>query len=139
MKWAKERIQLKILLPFGVLVAENNVRRIIADTSVGSLGILPHRMDCVAILVPGIFVFETPDDGEVYVAVDRGILIKTGMTVLVSVRNGVIGTDLHQLQDTIEQEFTALTDQEQAIRLALFKMESTFVQGIMKEHHEKSW
>jgi F-type H+-transporting ATPase subunit epsilon len=39
-------------------------------------------------LSPGILIYETEAEGEVYVAVDEGVLVKTGLDVLVSVRNG---------------------------------------------------
>jgi ATP synthase, Delta/Epsilon chain, beta-sandwich domain len=42
------------------------VTRIVAETHEGSLGLLPHRLDCVAALVPGILVYETEAEGEVY-------------------------------------------------------------------------
>lgn len=36
-------------------------------------GLLPHRPDCVAALVPGILIYESDAEGEVYVAVDEGV------------------------------------------------------------------
>ena len=42
----------------------------------GSFGLLPHRLDCVAALVPGILTYETKEDGTVYLAVDQGVLVK---------------------------------------------------------------
>ena len=60
--------------------------RIVAESAGGSFGLLPRRLDCVAALVPGILVYETPARGEVFVAVDEGVLVKSGRNVLVSVR-----------------------------------------------------
>ena len=47
-------MNLKILLPFQIFAEKTNVSRIVAETREGSFGILPHRLDCVAALVPGI-------------------------------------------------------------------------------------
>ena len=52
--------------------------RIVAETREGSFGLLPHRLDCVAALAPGILIYETEAEGEVFVAVDEGVLVKTG-------------------------------------------------------------
>ena len=52
----------------------------------------------MAALAPGILTYETEADGEVFVAVDEGVLVKTGADVLVSVRHAIGGTDLGQLQ-----------------------------------------
>jgi alternate F1F0 ATPase F1 subunit epsilon/predicted F0F1-ATPase subunit len=82
------------------------VSRIVAETREGSFGLLPHRLDCVAALVPGILNYETEADGEVFVAVDEGVLVKTGADVLVSVRRAMGGTDLGRLRDAVERNFS---------------------------------
>ena len=98
-------MNLKILLPFQIFAEKTGVSRIVAETREGSFGLLPHRLDCVAALEPGILIYETESDGEVLVAVDEGVLIKTGLEVLVSVRRALGGADLGQLRATVEQEF----------------------------------
>ena len=98
-------MNLKILLPFQIFAEKTGVSRIVAETREGSFGLLPHRLDCVAALAPGILIYETEADGEVYVAVDEGVLVKTGPDVLVSVRRAMGGTDLGQLRESVEQEF----------------------------------
>ena len=79
-------MNLKVLLPFQIFAEKTGVSRIVAETREGSFGLLPHRLDCVAALAPGILIYETEAEGEVYVAVDEGVLVKTGLDVLVSVR-----------------------------------------------------
>jgi alternate F1F0 ATPase, F1 subunit epsilon len=104
-------MNLKVLLPYRIFVEKTGVSRIVAETAAGSFGILPHRLDCVAALVPGILVFETAAEGETYVAVDEGVLVKAGADVLVSVRNAIAGTDLRKLRAEVEQEFLNLDEQ----------------------------
>ncbi len=87
-----------------------------AETSAGSFGMLPQRLDCVAALVPGIFEYETTQ-GIVYVAVDEGIMIKAGTEVMVSVRNAHGGTDLGKLHESIEKEFMNLDENEKKCSL----------------------
>ena len=55
-------------------------------TREGAFGLLPHRPGCGAALTPGILVYETEAGGGVCVAVDEGVLVKTGAAVLVAVR-----------------------------------------------------
>ena len=98
-------MNLKVLLPFQIFAEKTGVSRIVAETREGSFGLLPHRLDCVAALAPGILIYETEAEGEVYVAVDEGVLVKTGLDVLVSVRNAIGGTDLGQLREAVEREF----------------------------------
>src|SRR5271169_3653181 len=95
-------MNLKVLLPFQVFAENTGVSRIVAETREGSFGLLPHRLDCVAALVPGLLSYQTESGPEVLVAVDEGVLVKTGLDVLVSVRRAVGGTDLDQLHATVE-------------------------------------
>jgi F-type H+-transporting ATPase subunit epsilon len=125
-----ELMSLKILLPFRVFVEKESVSRIVAESHGGSFGLLPHRLDCVAALEPGILTFETEAEGEVYVAVDEGVLIKTGQNVLVSVRNAIFGTDLNQLRESVEREFLTLDESEQRIRSVMTKLESGLVRRL---------
>jgi F-type H+-transporting ATPase subunit epsilon len=130
------RMNLKILLPYKVFAEKTEVSRIVARTSEGSFGLLPHRLDCVAALVPGILVFETEAEGEVYMAVDEGVLVKSGQDVLVSVRNAIGGTNLGKLHEAVGQEFLNLDDQEKRVRSVLAKLESGFIRRLAEFHHE---
>jgi len=129
-------MSLKILLPFRIFAEETGVSRIVAETREGSFGLLPHRLDCVASLAPGILIYEGETEGEVYVAVDEGVLVKTGPDVLVSVRNAIGGTDLGLLRETVEREFLNLNDREQNVRSVMAKMESGFIRRLAEFHHE---
>lgn len=129
-------MHLKVLLPFQVFAEKTGVSRVVAETHEGSFGLLPQRLDCVAALVPGILIYETEAEGEVYVAVDEGVLVKTGPDVLVSVRRAMGGTDLGQLQQTVEREFLALDEQERSVRMVLANMESNLIRRMAAFHDD---
>ena len=118
---------LKVLLPFEVFADERGVARIVVETAQGSFGLLPQRLDCVAALVPGILSFETASKGEVFLALDEGVLVKTGPDVLISARRALRGDDLSRLRDTVEQEFLTLDAQEEALRTVMNRLESGFM------------
>ncbi len=123
-------MNLRILLPFQIFAEKKGVSRIVAESREGSFGILPHRLDCVAALEPGILTYETEAEGEVYVAVDEGVLIKTGQDVLVSVRDAIFGTDLSQLHETVEKEFLTLDETDQKIRSVMAKLETGLIRRL---------
>jgi F-type H+-transporting ATPase subunit epsilon len=129
-------MNLKILLPFDIFAEKTGVLRIVAETRSGSFGLLPRRLDCASALAPGILTYETAVEGEVYVAVDEGVLVKTGPEVLVSVRNAIGGADLGQLRAAVEREFLVLDDREKNVRSVLAKLESGFVRRFMEFRHE---
>jgi F-type H+-transporting ATPase subunit epsilon len=131
-----ELMHLKVLLPFEVFADSTTVTSIVADTEDGSFGLLPLRLDCVAALKPGILIFKTQEAGEVYVAIDEGVLVKTGFDVLVSVRNAIKGTDLGKLRETVQKEFLSMNESEKNLRSVMSKMESGLISRLAEMSHE---
>ncbi len=130
------QLSLKILLPYQVFLENSHVLRVVAETRRGAFGFLPNRLDCVAALIPGILTFETEKDGEFYVAVDEGVLVKTGTGILISVRNAFSGPDLGSLRETVEKEFMNLDEREKSVRSVLAKLEGEFIRRLTEVHHE---
>jgi F-type H+-transporting ATPase subunit epsilon len=128
-------MSLRILLPFGIFARKSAVIRIVVETGAGVFGILPRRLDCIAAIVPGILVYETERDGEVFTAVDEGVLVKTGPDVLVSVRGAMEGTDLERLRASVEKEFLTLDENEKSVRLVMDKLEAGFMHRLSGFRH----
>jgi F-type H+-transporting ATPase subunit epsilon len=133
---ALTHMNLKVLLPFEVFAEKAGVSRIVAETRAGSFGLLPHRLDCVAALTPGILIYETEADGEVFLAVDDGVLVKTGGDVLVSVRRALGGADLGQLRALVEKEFETLDEQETSVRSVMARLEAGLLHRLASFQHE---
>lgn len=129
-------MNLKILLPFQIFADKTGLSRIVADGRGGSFGILPHRLDCVAALVPGILMYETTVEGKVYIAVDRGVLVKSGPDVLVSVRRAIGGTSLGALRDSVKKQFLSLDADEKSTRQTLAKLETGLIRRFIEMDHD---
>jgi len=129
-------MDLKIFLPFKIFAEIKNVKSIVLDTKEGSYGLLPHRLDCVAALIPGIFSYEAETGGIQYLAVDEGILVKAGTQIMVSVRNAIGGADLGKLHETVEKDFVNLDAAEKNTRTAMAKLESGFVRSLEEFRRE---
>ena len=127
-------MNLKILLPFRIFLDLKQVSRIVAETREGSFGLLPHRLDCVAALVPGILAYTLGDD-IAYLAVDQGVLVKSGADVMVSVRQAIQGTSLSELHETVKREYLSLDRQERDVRTAIARMESALLGRIAEFQH----
>jgi F-type H+-transporting ATPase subunit epsilon len=128
-------MHLRILLPYRVFAEEDTVLEIIVESVKGSYGLLPNRLDCALPLVPGILSYRTGEQQEHYVAIDQGILVKTGQKVSISVRRAIGGVDLGKLEQAVEKEFINLDEREQSVRGALAKLESGFIRRYMELHH----
>jgi F-type H+-transporting ATPase subunit epsilon len=127
-------MHLKILLPSRVFAVLAEVSSIVAETEEGFFGLLPHRLDCVAALVPGILSYRIPT-GEVNLAVDAGVLVKIGPDVLVSVRHAIPGTDLAALHDNVKRDFLAVNEEERVVRRAVAVMVTSFITRLDRAHH----
>ena len=62
-------MKLKILIPTKVLI-DREVTKVIAEAENGHFCLLPHHIDFVAALVPGILSFTRATGEEIFVAVD---------------------------------------------------------------------
>jgi F-type H+-transporting ATPase subunit epsilon len=129
-------MNLKILLPSRIFAGKTGVSRIVAETREGSFGLLPQRLDCVAALAPGILIYQTGADPEVFVAVDEGVLVKAGPDVLVSVRRAIGGTELGQLREAVKREFLAVDEQEKSVRSATARLETALLRRAATFQHE---
>ena len=125
-------MNLKVLLPYKVFADIKNVKKIVVETSAGSYGILPRRLDCTAALIPGILMYETESGGEKYIAVNDGILIKAGSDVMISVRNAIGDAPLGKLRSVVEHEMMQLDDLEINARTVMAKLETGFLRNFQK-------
>lgn len=125
-------MNLKILLPHGVFANIHHVNRIVAETTEGSYGFLPQRLDCTAALVPGILYYETEANGGSYVAVTEGILIKAGPDVTVSVRHAIGNVPLGKLQEMVKKERMELDELEVSARMVMARLETGFLKSFQK-------
>lgn len=130
-------MKLKVLLPYGVFLEQDDVLRIVAETSEGSLGLLPHRLDCAAALVPGILTYATQGAAAAYVAVDEGMLVKAGDDVLISVRRAIGGKNLAELQEAVKREFLTIDEQQRNVRAAVDALESGLMSRLAEFKHER--
>ena len=131
-------MRLKIALPTRI-VYDGEVRKISAEAKDGSFTLLPHHIDFVTALVPGILFFDTEgaESEEVFFAVDEGIMVKRGVEVFVSSRNAVSSDDLQRLHSTIHDHFEVLDERERKARSALVRLEADFIRRYLKMRSER--
>lgn len=123
-------MNLKVLLPTKVLL-EEPATKVVAEAQNGSFGLLPRHVDFVTALVPGILTYTTPEEREVFMAVDEGVLIKRGQEVIVSTRNAVVSSDLGTLSEAVQNQFLTMDEHERSARSALARLESSFVRRFL--------
>lgn len=125
---------LEIILPSGKFIEKLGVSRIYVETTYGNIGLLPLRFDCVAGLVPGVLIYDSHSDGEQFVAIDEGVLVKDGLSVVVSVKNAFIGNSLEQLHKTVDDHVNHSPDKY--FYQQILKIESHFINRLGNLCHD---
>jgi len=124
-------MKLKVLLPTRVLISEE-VTKVIAEGLDGSFCLLPRHADFVSALAAGVLLYETPEGKENYLAVDKGILVKSADEVLVSTRRAVPCDDLGDLSDCVRESFREIDERERMTNHALMKLEASIVRRFIE-------
>ncbi|ELS00780.1 alternate F1F0 ATPase, F1 subunit epsilon [Xenococcus sp. PCC 7305] len=127
-------MKLKVLIPTEVLI-DREVTKVIAEAENGHFCLLPHHIDFVTALVPGILSFSTTTATEIFVAVDEGILVKCNRQVFVSTRNAIEGNSLETLKQTVAEQFQILDEKEKLTRSALAKFEASMMRRFKELGH----
>ena len=129
-------MNLSVLLPAAIFAEHNNVMRVVVDTPYGNMGFLPQRRDCVTPVTAGILTYQCSNEMEHYIAIDTGVLVKTGSRITVSVRHAVSDDNLTILQHIISKQFKQLSEQEKHVRSMFAKIESNFVRSFVEYNHD---
>lgn len=126
-------MRLHLVVPQRVVVDGAPVTAVIAEGREGSFAILPRHVDYATSLRPGILVYRDPEGTEVFLGVDRGILVKVGEEVRVSVRHAIQDERLETLRPTVDARFLALDERERQARSALANLETRFLRRFVEQ------
>jgi len=113
-------------------VIDQRIRRLSARGGDGAFGLLPRHVDIAVPLVPGIVAYVDEGADEHFVAIDMGVLLKTGSSLRIVTRRAVAGDDLAGLEQLVEEEFLNLSDLERDARLALARLEAGVVRRFLE-------
>jgi F-type H+-transporting ATPase subunit epsilon len=127
-------MKLKIMLPAEIFLSEE-VTKVVAEAENGFFCLLPQHVDFTTALMPGVFSF-TSGDGETFLAIDGGTIVKRGPDVLVSTRNAVKGPELGTIRDVVVRQFEEIDEREKKARSAAAKLEIDLLRRFMelREH-----
>jgi len=124
-------MKLKVLLPTKVFLDEE-ASRISGEALNGSFTILPRHLDFVAVLSPSLLYFRKEEGKETFLAVDKGVLLKKGELVTVSVRNAARAESLEEVREKIESRYRDLDERERKSRSVLARFESDFARRFLE-------
>lgn len=138
-------MELKIVLPSSVFL-QTTAGKIKAEGPQGGFCLLERHIDFVSPIVPGLFSYVAQQSGERtqepqhtnederFLALDQGLLVKHGASVLVATSNAVTG-ELGRLEDAVQKMLEAQDEQERKSRTSLARMEADFVKRFVGFGH----
>ncbi|HSL60012.1 MAG TPA: hypothetical protein VK866_19355 [Acidimicrobiales bacterium] len=122
-------MRLRVFAP-GHEAVDTVVERVAVQAVGGAFTLLPRHVDIVAVLETGLLAYRPVGDGEVFVAVDGGTVVKVGDDVVVSTPAAVVG-DLAELRQLVDDICVAREEHESAARLALGRLEVDVIQRLV--------
>ena len=122
-------MKLVLSVPTGVLV-DTSVRKLVAEADHGSFCVLPRHADTATLLVPGLLAYWGANGDEVIVAVDEGVLVKTGEQVRVACQRAVVAGDLGSAEATVRERFQTQSEREKRARSALLGLEADIIRRL---------
>lgn len=125
-------MKLRVFIPTRILL-EEEVAAITAEGRDGGFGLRPNHIDFVAALAPGLLGYRRSAGGqEHYLAVDRGVLVKRGAEVMVSVRNAVAEAPLEKLAQVVAERFSESDERQRQVQTAVARLEADFLRRFME-------
>jgi F-type H+-transporting ATPase subunit epsilon len=92
-------------------------------------------VDLVTALVPGIMSWEDAQEHERFLAVDQGLLVKSGDLIQVATRTATAG-ELGELHQRVDAMLASRREREAGTRTAVARLESGFIRRFMEfERH----
>lgn len=122
-------MNLLLTVPSDVVV-DAPARKIVAESAGGSFCLLPRHADTAVVLVAGLLTYVSDDGDEVVVAVDHGLLVKTGASVRVSCQRAVVAADLASAEATVRERFRAKDEGEKRARSAVLRLEADILRRL---------
>lgn len=119
-------MHLQVTIPSETLL-DQPVLKVAAEGPGGSFCLLPHHVDWVTTLVPGIVTITQRDGDALFLATDRGLLVKQGEQVRIATRQAVTASRLEDLTLRFDQLFHQDDTTEQRARGLLGRLEMTFL------------
>lgn len=124
-------MRLKVMVPAKVIV-DLEVNKVIAKSPDGYFCLLPHHVDFVSALAPGILSYEDEGGREISLAIDEGTLAKCSSEVLVATRFAV-GRPADLGERTRHTPSLPQDDDEKRCRSIVAELESEFMKQLLGE------
>lgn len=122
-------MQLKVHTPIGT-VLDLPVKKVDLEGLDGFWTLLPKHADFINALVPGIVSYTTEDDKTLYIACNRGVVVKKDKEVRISTPLAILDDNLEKLTHTIEVDFKQMEEERKEVNTTMARLEIGLIKGM---------
>ena len=124
-------MKLRVFTPVETFL-ETEISKIDFEALDGFFTLLPKHVDFASAMPPNILHFTTSNGQTKYMACNRGIVVKKGDEVSLSVHKAVLSDSLQTLSRTIEVEFKQDDEERKEVNTVMARLEAGLSRGFMK-------
>ena len=95
----------------------------------GFFTLKPKHMDFINALKAGILTYKK-EGKELFVACNRGVVVKNGEEIAVSTPLAILGESLEDLKKKIAIDFQAMEEERKEVRLSMARLEVGLTKGL---------
>lgn len=122
-------MQLKVHTPIGT-VLDLPVKKVDLEGLDGFWTLLPRHADFINALAAGIVSYTTEDDKTLYVACNRGVVVKKDKEVRISTPLAILDDNLEKLMRTIEIDFKQMEEERKEVNTTMARLEIGLIKGM---------
>lgn len=121
-------MRLAVFTPMGRVLQED-ILKITIPTLNGYYTLLPKHVDFASAMRVDIVRLVTKDNVEKFLACHRGVAVKKGEDVTITVQNAVVGNSLEELEKVIDSDFRKTDEQRKELNMAMARLELGIIRG----------
>ena len=121
-------MKLTVFTPLGELL-KCKIKKITVETLNGYYTLLPKHVDFAAAMSENIVTYTTEEMQQKYMACHRGIVVKKGDAVTITVQHAVVGDTLDDLTEIINRDFKQTDEQRKELNSAMARLELGIIRG----------
>lgn len=121
---------MRVFSPTGTLL-EKEVEKVNFQALDGAHTFLPKHADYLSVLTPDVVTYESGGKKS-YIACNRGVILKQGENVFLSVRSAIFNDDLKALIEQMRTEFKKEEEERKETNAVMARLEAGLTRGFMK-------
>ena len=123
-------MKLLIYTPLGTAL-NCRIKKVSMETLGGYRTLLPRHIDFAAAMNANVLSYINQENQERFAACHRGIVVKKGDTVTVTVQKAVLGDTLDDLEKIIRLEFKQDEEDRKELNAAMARLEAGLIRGFI--------